>query len=347
MKRRGWLIVGLLGYSGLLSLLLHVERGQPDSNIHSVEEALWYSIVTLTTVGYGDFYPVTLPGRLIGSVFLLASLGLLGLLLGAITEVIHQRREIKKMGLHGTEFTDHIIIVGWDAFARAVTQELISTHNRVAVITDQRTDIDLIHETFPADRVFVLFADLRNVALFDKAGLSRARMVLVNLAHDTDKLICVLNSKQHCPNARFLVALDSSELKDTFHSAGVMHVLSKSEIASRLTASYIFETDVADYTSDLLSALSAHEQCDIQQYRVSAACPLAGQTYGEAFARLKRDYNTVLIGLARQDGSRRILHKLPADELPVQQDDYLIVILNGASEAALTALFGTTAGVHG
>ena len=86
MKKRSWLLwlpVVLLGYLGLLALLAAVEKGHPDASIQSFADALWYSIVTLSTVGYGDLYPVTAAGKVIGVLFVLLSVGTLAFLVGA------------------------------------------------------------------------------------------------------------------------------------------------------------------------------------------------------------------------------------------------------------------------
>lgn len=55
--------------------ILHVETA-PNSNIKTAEDAVWWSIVTITTVGYGDRFPVTSEGRFIGGVLMFAGVGL-------------------------------------------------------------------------------------------------------------------------------------------------------------------------------------------------------------------------------------------------------------------------------
>lgn len=59
--------------------ILQVETG-PDSNITSAGDALWWSYVTITTVGYGDLYPVTLEGRLVAVALMTTGVGLFGTL---------------------------------------------------------------------------------------------------------------------------------------------------------------------------------------------------------------------------------------------------------------------------
>lgn len=63
--------------------ILQVER-DPTSNIKTAEDALWWSYVTITTVGYGDKFPVTTEGRLIGMVLMTAGVGLFGTFSGFV-----------------------------------------------------------------------------------------------------------------------------------------------------------------------------------------------------------------------------------------------------------------------
>ncbi len=76
------ILVALCVYLGLLLLLLAAESGAPGASIRSFGDALWFSLITMTTVGYGDLSPVTFPGRLVGTVFALCSIGILTALIG-------------------------------------------------------------------------------------------------------------------------------------------------------------------------------------------------------------------------------------------------------------------------
>ena len=100
LSRRNVIILLSIGLNLLLLVgLTAPERGANGSKIDSLSDALWYSIVTLTTVGYGDVYPVTSVGRAIGYTFVMGSLGVLGLLISRITEAFVNMREMRKMGL--------------------------------------------------------------------------------------------------------------------------------------------------------------------------------------------------------------------------------------------------------
>jgi voltage-gated potassium channel len=63
-------------------LMLQLEPHSPDANITTGGDALWWGIVTVTTVGYGDQYPVTTGGRIVGVFVLILGVGLFGTFTG-------------------------------------------------------------------------------------------------------------------------------------------------------------------------------------------------------------------------------------------------------------------------
>jgi len=75
-----FLIICVLEFGGIFVLL--AERPNPDANIQTASDAVWWAFVTITTVGYGDRYPTTNLGRLVGMAVMMTGVGLFGVLTG-------------------------------------------------------------------------------------------------------------------------------------------------------------------------------------------------------------------------------------------------------------------------
>ncbi len=82
------IIMLLFIYIGLLTILYCSESANDQAMIRTFGDAFWYSLVTLTTVGYGDLVPVTPLGHVVGMVFLLLSAGIMVTMLGGLLSFI-------------------------------------------------------------------------------------------------------------------------------------------------------------------------------------------------------------------------------------------------------------------
>ncbi|MGY1723323.1 potassium channel family protein [Blastococcus sp. SYSU DS0533] len=95
---RGRVVIYVTGATVLVMLvsslaILEAERGAEDANIETYGGALWWSFATVTTVGYGDRYPVTATGRVIAAGLMLAGIALLGVITATFASWLVQRVE--------------------------------------------------------------------------------------------------------------------------------------------------------------------------------------------------------------------------------------------------------------
>jgi len=83
-----------------------VEAGKPDSTINNLHDALWWSVETITTVAYGEYYPVTATGRIIATVMMFAAIGFLWTFVGLLSSVLVSRRLKKSQSTTTTVVND-------------------------------------------------------------------------------------------------------------------------------------------------------------------------------------------------------------------------------------------------
>ena len=340
------IFIGLVIYVILLVTLVHVERISDQSALTTYANAFWYSIVTLTTVGYGDLFPTTIYGRIIGSGFVLLSLSVHIVLIGTFVNLMSTIKENRKLGVGGTNFTDHAVIIGWNDFGKMVVEQLAGVGKKIAIVTDNKKDIDFILEQYSQKKIFTLYSDFKNFETLKKVNITQSSIVFVNLEDDTEKLVFIINIKKVFPDLDFVVTLENGDLKNTFLTAGVSNTISKHEISSKLLASYMFEPDVASYSESIMSFAQSDGDYDIKQFLVTPSNPFLGKAYHEAFFELKKKYNSVLIGITKRDkyGKKRLI-KNPLGDLKIAAGDYLIIILNGKAFKLLRKTFNVEEGV--
>lgn len=332
-------------FGTLLALLLRLEAGVPQSKLNDWQDAMWYLVETLTTVGYGDALPVTYWGRMIGFVFLLSSLGVYGFIIGQIANFMSTIKEQRELGLNGTSFKNHVVIIGWNDFGHSVISHLVAANRQVAVVTKDRGHIDIIREYYSMDQVFTLFSDYNNFEILEKSNIRQASIVFVNLNDDTEKLVYIINIKKHFENLNYVVTLDNGNLKSTFMHAGVTYTISKNEISSKLLASYIYEPDVAFFSEELIAYAHEENEYDIKQFLVKPDNMYANTPYDKAFFELKKDCNVVLIGLVKCTDGKRTLLKNPEGSIKIESGDYLLMMMDGKGRNKLSKLFNIEEGI--
>ena len=118
-------------YFSVNYLLYIVEKDASGSNINNYGDTFWYSIITLTTIGYGDKFPVTGLGKIIALIYILGSLGVLGFIISRISNIITKMIEDKQLGFNGTRFENHIVIINFNQFAQQILKEAARTQKTV------------------------------------------------------------------------------------------------------------------------------------------------------------------------------------------------------------------------
>jgi len=315
------------------------ESNNPNTTIKTFADALWYGIVTLAAVGYGDMVPTSLVGKIMGSILVLGSIALMGTLISQFTNKIRQLMENKKMGYLGTKMKDHCVIIGWDNFAMNVTKWILESGKKVAIVTNNKNDIDLIYNKFSEKNVFVLFSDYSNISNYDLLNITDSSSVFINFHDDSETLVRLLNIKRVYPDLNYIVSLNNAELKDTFQAAGVTFSISNQEVASKLVASYNFEPDVAYFTEDIMSSAQNENDNDLVEYKVNNKNPYINKNYLDTFVEFKKKYNAILMGLSRKENGKYHLYKNPKNDMKITENDYMIILVDGLSKTILEKEF--------
>jgi voltage-gated potassium channel len=104
------LVIALILVFTIAFFVLQAEQGNPHANITTYSNAVWWAFVTITTVGYGDYYPVTNAGRFCALILMFAGLGIIGVLSSYLASTFislqRRRKDKKDQGDKNGENTD-------------------------------------------------------------------------------------------------------------------------------------------------------------------------------------------------------------------------------------------------
>lgn len=285
-----WIALALFaGYLLAAWIIFMIEADAPDALIKSYPQALWYTLVTATTVGYGDLYPMSGAGRIVAGVLITLSVGFLGYVIGKFGELAVENSRRRFLGMDGNSFTGHYLIIGWTDLSRVVIKEMIAAGFDVAVLTNTEAEIGEIRSVFDDSRnFFVTYGLYDEDDPFHRLGIERAAGAILLTGDDTSTLISVLHLRQLNPTIKITAYIQNSQLKRTIEHAGVNYVISPNEVVGRMIASATFEPDVSSFLEDIMSTTTGAKDLDVHQYRLNPGHELVGRTVREAIDILDR-----------------------------------------------------------
>ena len=153
--------------------VVYFERGANPA-FEDYGDGFWWALVTVTTVGYGDKFPITGPGRLVATGVILSGIGLVGLFLGKISAILVERRIREGRGLTDAKhLKDHFVILGHKADMSGFVSEILRVNpdlpkERLVVVSQaDETVVEELRLAFPG----ALF--LRGDIVDPGAGVSR------------------------------------------------------------------------------------------------------------------------------------------------------------------------------
>ncbi|MEM7583950.1 MAG: ion channel, partial [Acidobacteriota bacterium] len=159
----------------LLSVLSAVALSQLEPQI-SLTDWLWWSIVTVTTVGYGDFTPVTVTGRLIGITLMFFGIGVLSMFTATIAGFFVEIQLKRERGMDQVQLRDHYIICEWNQRAAAIYRELRSDQRSIETPIVLLAEIDA--KPVDDDKLFFIHGEVNEENL-ERANISAAATVII------------------------------------------------------------------------------------------------------------------------------------------------------------------------
>ena len=308
-------VIAVLILGGTLGLAFFEGRSLPD--------ALWWSVVTLTTVGFGDISPVSFGGRLIGVVLMFFGIGVLGMFTATIAGVFVEQRMRKDRGMESCNLEGHIILCGWNGRMQEILADLRADERSAGAAIVLVADIEA---TPVADEQLHFVRGGVTEEALKRAGIETAATVVIvgdrsleYSARDAKTVLSTLTVESLNRKVYSIVELASEANARHCEWAGADEIVVGAELCSRVMSTAALDHGISRVLRELLSA-------QVGQDLVTMAVPpaQAGRSFFEVFSALKRDQDMIAVAIQR-DGTGTLVTNPDADA-EVAAADRLVVI---------------------
>ena len=296
----------------------------------SLINGIWWSIVTLTTVGYGDISPVTTGGRAIAIIIMFFGIGLLGMLSANLASLLITRRIKENKGMCGADVVDHIIVCEWNHRARAVIKELRADPHTSGSPLVLIADIE--EKPLDDDNLVFIKGSVSEETL-TRANIDKAKSVVVlgddRLEagnRDAKVVLATLTIESMNSSVYTVVELVDKANEQYCKRAHADEIIIGSELSSHLIASASIDHGISRIISELLSTRYGNEI-----FSMKAPPSLHGLDCLQAMITLKKEHDAILLGIQKGRGGEFITN--PGAGLTISADDYLVVISRDRSAA--------------
>ncbi|MCI5127188.1 MAG: cag pathogenicity island protein Cag26 [Candidatus Electrothrix sp. AS4_5] len=289
----------------------------------SFANGIWWSIVTLTTVGYGDISPETAAGRMLAVLVMFFGIGLLGMLSAGLATMLISRKIRENKGMSPSVVEDHIIICEWNYRAKAILKELradAQTKKKPIVLV---ADI----EEIPVDDPHLFF--IRGVVCeetLEKANLKKAETIIVlgddateTTARDAKVVLTTLTVESINPDVYSVVELVDKKNEPHCRRANADEIIIGSDLSSHLIASAALDHGISRVVIELLSNRYGNEL-----YSMPVPANMVGKDFLDIFVTMKKKQNIIVIGVQKRD--TEAFHPNPDADYLVTEEDFLLVI---------------------
>jgi voltage-gated potassium channel len=320
-------VVSLLVVGGTVGYyLLGHWLGRPDTLV----DCLYMTVITLTTVGYGEIIPVaeTPQGRLFSALLILFGVGTLfyaltSLAVITVEGVLHGAWRQWRMERRIASLKDHFIVCGCGKVGEVIVRELVLTKRPVVAVDSDRERLATLASQLDVPYVV---GDATDEATLKAAGVERAAGLLAALPNDHENLFLVITAKSLNPRLRVVARGNDPSVVDKMKRVGADEVVLTPFIGGLRMVSVMVRPAAVSFLDTMLR--EREQVIRVEEVQIRDGSPLVGQRLADA--RLPQRWQ--LLVLAYRKGDEAFVYNPPADTL--LESGMTLIVLGEAERLA-------------
>lgn len=304
------------------SVVIYVmEANNPESSINTLFEAVYWSIVTISTVGFGDITPVSVEGRVVAIFVILAGIGVFSfttsLIVTSFTEKLDEIKDLKVID-DIVKIKQFYLICGYESISREVAKKL-SVNNQIVILEEDSRKVELAKK----DGFTALNYDPGSLESYKKLGINLHTQVkaILCLSHsDVENVFTSLTVRSFNKEVYILSLLKNAINRNKLSFAGVNEIFYEKELVGIIAKEFIGKP----VAFEAIHALrSNYKGINIQELLINERILNTFRNVGELD---NKRYRIILLGIYKKSKKRFFFN--PIDSTMLEAGDYLLVIGN-------------------
>jgi len=309
---RGLLMLGLVLVIGTLGYMIMEGWDLLDS--------LYMTVITITTVGYGEIRRVDEGGRIFTIFLIFMGMGIMAYTLGMVaqTMVEFQVRSIlgrRKLGVEIKSIKNHYILCGYGRIGRTIFQELKARRIPLLVIDNDLASKELLeHQDIP-----YIIDDATSEDVLIEAGIERAKGLVSMVTSDADNLFITMTARGLNPGLFILVRADEESTQKKLLRGGADRVVLPYLIGGQKMAQTIIRPTVTDFLE--LAIYDRDMDLKMEELMVADGSRLNGLTLVDS--AIRQEMNVIIVAIRK---SNREMVFNPSSQTRIESGDTLIAL---------------------
>lgn len=263
-------------------------------------DAVYMTVTTLSTVGYGEVHEMSPTGRvytvflvLFGTAFFLYVAGSVVQFMveGRIRTILGRKRLDKRID----HLKDHYIVCGYGRIGKVLCKNLKREPIDLVVIDNNQELFSFIEEK----DFFYLMGDATDEAMLLKAGIKKAKGLIAVLGTDADNVFLVLTARQLNPDIFIMARAGQESSKSRLAAAGADKVESPYEVGAISMAQRIIRPTVTSF----LDVAFTYKRKDIQMEEIPISFSSKLENVSLKDSGIRQDFNLIIIAIKKPDGN--------------------------------------------
>lgn len=278
-------------------------------------DAIYWAIVTLSTVGYGDIVPSSKASKVFALMIILSGPALLSLITASVASIFVERKMKREEGLDKITVRDHIILCGWNENGEKVLEGIIvqskDTIPRIVLINElDKDEIQSIKYKYEAHGLQFVRGNFVKEEVLTRANLERARAAIVladvSGSHNLEKadertIFGTMAIKAKAAKVRTCAELINEDNREHLIRAHVDEIIVRGESAGSLLATGAVSPGVADSVKKLVN-----NQDENKIWRIPVPSKFIEKPFSDLSLHLREKYGALLLAVIKEEESVRL-----------------------------------------